>query len=190
VCLHPEKNFVGTFGVAQEGTVGRLIVGIDGDGAVSAYRFGSLSHVSSPCRWPLVRMRHREGNVLKDQAYDERLGASPLNPVECGFRVGRPLNRPNGATIPKTSWSSPSTVHRKDDKGCKDGPRLWLAFGDSSVLHPRCMLHSMATRWGHHPPASHGPPLCALRIAGRPGGVASCSRRVREAFPVQGVWEA
>jgi hypothetical protein len=59
-------------------------VEIDGDGAVFAYRFGSLAHVSSPCRWPLVRMRHREGNVLKDQAYGERLGASPLNLVECG----------------------------------------------------------------------------------------------------------
>src|SRR5262244_996676 len=28
-------------------------------------------------------MRHREGNVLKDQASCERLGASPLNSVEC-----------------------------------------------------------------------------------------------------------
>ena len=37
-------------GVAQEFSVGRLIVEIDGDGAVFAYRFGSLSHVSSPCR--------------------------------------------------------------------------------------------------------------------------------------------
>src|SRR5215467_5562804 len=37
-------------GVALEFSVGRLIVGIDGDGAVFAYRFGSLSHVSSPCR--------------------------------------------------------------------------------------------------------------------------------------------
>src|SRR5213080_168369 len=43
------------FGVAQEGKVGRLIVEIDGDGAVFASRFGTLSHVSSPCRWPLVR---------------------------------------------------------------------------------------------------------------------------------------
>src|SRR6266446_245105 len=39
------------------------------------------------CRWPLARMRHREGNVLKDQAYCERLGASPLNSGECGIRV-------------------------------------------------------------------------------------------------------
>ena len=29
-------------------------------------------------------MRHGEGNVLKDQVYCERLGASPLNSVECG----------------------------------------------------------------------------------------------------------
>ncbi len=73
------------FGVAQEGKVGRLIVEIDGDGAVFASRFGTLSHVSSPCRWPLVRMRHREGNVLKDQAYGERLGVSPLNSGECVY---------------------------------------------------------------------------------------------------------
>ena len=72
------------FGVAQERKVGRLIVEVDGDRAVLACRFGALSHVSSPCRWPLVRMRHREGNVLKYQAYCVRLGASPLNPMECG----------------------------------------------------------------------------------------------------------
>jgi hypothetical protein len=30
-------------------------------------------------------MRHREGNVLKDQASCERLGAPPLNSVECGL---------------------------------------------------------------------------------------------------------
>jgi len=34
-------------------------------------------------RWPLVRMRHHVGNVLKDQAYCERIEASPLNSVEC-----------------------------------------------------------------------------------------------------------
>src|SRR5437870_11783336 len=34
-------------------------------------------------RWPLVRREHREGNILKDQAYCERIGASPLNPLEC-----------------------------------------------------------------------------------------------------------
>jgi hypothetical protein len=56
----------------------------------------------------------------------------------------------------------------------------------SPALH--ATLHGQ--RWGHHPPARHGPPLCARRPAGWPGGVASCSRRVREAFPVQGVWEA
>jgi hypothetical protein len=41
----------------------------------------------------------------------------------------------------------------------------------------------MATRWGHHPPARHGPPLCARRPAGWPGGVVSgsgvCGRRFR-----------
>jgi hypothetical protein len=32
-------------------------------------------------------MSHREGNVLKDQAYYETIGASPLNPVECDIFV-------------------------------------------------------------------------------------------------------
>src|SRR6266849_3676970 len=56
------------FGVAQELSVGRLIVEIDGERAVVACRFGGVSHVSSPGQMPLARMRHREGNVLKDQA--------------------------------------------------------------------------------------------------------------------------
>src|SRR6266568_4349749 len=34
-------------------------------------------------RWPLAPMRHREGNVLKDQASCEKFRASPLNRVEC-----------------------------------------------------------------------------------------------------------
>ena len=79
-----EDEFDKRFGVAQERQVSRLIVEIDGDGAVFAWRFGGLSHVSSPCRWLLVKMRHREGNALKDQAYCERLGVPPLNSVECG----------------------------------------------------------------------------------------------------------
>jgi hypothetical protein len=53
--------------------VGGLIVEVDGEGAVFAGRFGGLSHVSSPLRWWLVRMRHREGNVLKDQTFYEKL---------------------------------------------------------------------------------------------------------------------
>jgi hypothetical protein len=53
------------FGVAQEGKVGRLIVEVDGDGAVFACRFGERSHVSSPCRGPSVQMRQCESNILK-----------------------------------------------------------------------------------------------------------------------------
>src|SRR5690349_15665474 len=30
-----------------------------------------------------MRMRHGEGNTLKDQAYCERIGTSPLNAMEC-----------------------------------------------------------------------------------------------------------
>jgi len=55
-------------GVAQERKVGRLIVEIDGDSAVVACRLSMLSHVSSPCRWHSVWLRHAEGNVLKNQA--------------------------------------------------------------------------------------------------------------------------
>ena len=52
------------FGVAQELSVGRLIMEIDGERAVVACRFGGLSHVSSPGQRPLARRRHGEGNVL------------------------------------------------------------------------------------------------------------------------------
>src|SRR5438270_10970855 len=34
-------------------------------------------------RWPGARMRHGEGNGLKDQAFGKRLRVSPLNRVEC-----------------------------------------------------------------------------------------------------------
>jgi hypothetical protein len=48
-----------------------------------AYRFGGVSHVSSPVQMPLAWKRHGEDNPLKDQAYCERLGGPPLNSVEC-----------------------------------------------------------------------------------------------------------
>src|SRR2546427_10832151 len=57
---------------------------VDGDRAVVAYRFGGVSHVSSPVQMPLAWSRHGEGNALKDQAYCERRGVPPLNSVECG----------------------------------------------------------------------------------------------------------
>jgi hypothetical protein len=59
-------------------------VEIDGEGAVLAFGFVGLWHVSSPFEWRWVEMRHREDNVLKDQADCERIGASPLNALECG----------------------------------------------------------------------------------------------------------
>src|SRR6266571_3115974 len=71
-------------GVGQEPKIGRLIVEIDGEGAVVTYRFGGVPHVSSPGQRPFAQMRHGEGNVLKDQMNCERLGSSPLNSVECG----------------------------------------------------------------------------------------------------------
>jgi hypothetical protein len=36
------------FGVVQQRKVGRLIVEVDGEGAVLSYGFGSIAHVSSP----------------------------------------------------------------------------------------------------------------------------------------------
>src|SRR4030095_12246029 len=42
----------------------------------------SISHPL--LRWPLVRMRHRVGNVLQGQGYCESIRASPHNPLECG----------------------------------------------------------------------------------------------------------
>src|SRR6266849_5919134 len=70
-------------GVGQEPKIGRLIVEIDGEGAVVTYRIGGVPHVSSPGQRPFAQMRHGEGNVLKDQMNCERLGSSPLNSVEC-----------------------------------------------------------------------------------------------------------
>lgn len=64
-----EDDLEERLGVAQEFSVGRLIVEIDGDGPVLACRFGGLSPRLPPWRWSLARMRHRDGNVLKDQAY-------------------------------------------------------------------------------------------------------------------------
>src|SRR6266446_6760554 len=71
-------------GIVQEPKIGRLIVEIDGEGAVVTYRFGGVSHVSSPGQRSFTQMRHREGNILKEQVYCERLGSSPLNSGECG----------------------------------------------------------------------------------------------------------
>ena len=79
-------------GVVKELVVRRFIVEINGDRAVFACHFGGLAHVSSPCRWLSVQRRHGEGNPLQEQAYGERIGASPLNPMECAwlnFEEGR-----------------------------------------------------------------------------------------------------
>src|SRR4029453_8988254 len=70
-------------GVVKELVLSRFIVEINGDRAVFACHFGGLAHVSSPCRWLSVQRRQGEGNPLQEQAYGERIGASPLNPMEC-----------------------------------------------------------------------------------------------------------
>jgi hypothetical protein len=58
-------------------------VEIDGDRAILAFGFVGLWHVSSPFVRGWVWMRHRVGNILKDQAYCEKIGALPRNSVEC-----------------------------------------------------------------------------------------------------------
>jgi len=63
--------------------VGGLIVDIDGDRAILSGRCGGPGHVSSPCGWQSVWMRHGVGNILKDQAYCEKIGALPHNSVAC-----------------------------------------------------------------------------------------------------------
>jgi hypothetical protein len=79
-----EDELAKRFGVGYEGTVGRLIGEIDGEGTVMAGRFGGRSHVSSPGRWLSVKMRHRERNVWKAQASYESVTPLPHNPLECG----------------------------------------------------------------------------------------------------------
>jgi hypothetical protein len=80
------------FAITEQREVGGLIVEIGGEGAVLAFGFVGLWHVSSPFVWRWVGMRHREDNVLKDQANCERIGASPLNALECDFFYsGSPL---------------------------------------------------------------------------------------------------
>src|SRR5712691_1133339 len=81
--LKAEDELDERVGVVQEPKIGRLIVEIDGEGAVVTYRFGGVPHVSSPGQRPFTQMRHREGNILKEQVYCERLGSSPLNSGEC-----------------------------------------------------------------------------------------------------------
>src|SRR5215471_9379961 len=69
---------------------------------VRFWRVGlALCSTSHPrLKWPLVRMRHRGGNVLRDQAFYERLRASPLNPMESG------------------------TIHPLGIQGCRSGQQL------------------------------------------------------------------
>src|SRR5712691_1819964 len=81
-------------GVVKELVVSRFIVEINGDRAVFACHFGGLAHVSSPCRWLSVQRRHGEGNPLQEQAYGERIGASPLNPLECDGLCGADQSQP------------------------------------------------------------------------------------------------
>ena len=63
-----QETFEERFAIMKQVIVGRFIVEIDGDSAVVACRLSMLSHVSSPCRWHSVWLRHAEGNVLKNQA--------------------------------------------------------------------------------------------------------------------------
>jgi hypothetical protein len=70
-----KNEFDKCLAIVNQLEVGGFIVEVDREGAVFAWWFGGLFHVSAPFGWGLVRMRHREGKVLKDQASCERLGA-------------------------------------------------------------------------------------------------------------------
>jgi hypothetical protein len=50
------------FAICEQVEVGGFIVEVDGEGAVLAFGFGGLCHVSSPYRRWWVRMRHSERN--------------------------------------------------------------------------------------------------------------------------------
>jgi hypothetical protein len=138
-----------------------------------------------------VSQRHHQRRLAARLVYDEayatrmpEIGAPLAAFAWADFSTGRtapPSRKPRGLRPALSTGKLP---------GVQGRTTAVAGFGGASVLHPCCMLHSMATRWGHPPPARHGSLLCALRITRWPGGVASGSRRVREAFPVQGVWEA
>ena len=97
-------------GVVKELVVRRFIVEINGDRAVFACHFGGLAHVSSPCRWLSVQRRHGEGNPWQEQAHGERIGASPLNPMECGI-----LHRSRGPKTHQQIWKA--WRYRQDLRG-------------------------------------------------------------------------
>jgi hypothetical protein len=61
--------------------VGGWLLEIDRDGTVLAGRFSALSHVSSSVEMAVGADETSWGNVLRDQAFYERLRASPLNPM-------------------------------------------------------------------------------------------------------------
>jgi hypothetical protein len=69
------------FAIVEQLEVGGFIMEIDGEGAILAFGFVGLWHVSSPFVRGWVRMRHRAGNMLKDQSDCERIGTLPLNPL-------------------------------------------------------------------------------------------------------------
>jgi len=71
-------------GGAEAGNVARLLVEVDGQGAVCARRCGARSQVSSPGRWPSVQMRPRDGHTLTSHAEGEGLTILPRHPMECG----------------------------------------------------------------------------------------------------------
>src|SRR5439155_11806264 len=71
--------------------VGGWLLEIDRDGTVLAGRFSALSHVSSSVEMAVGADETSWGNVLRDQAFYERLRASPLNPMESGLHNGSDL---------------------------------------------------------------------------------------------------
>src|SRR5262245_5449953 len=82
-------------------------------------------------RWPLVRMRHRVGNVLKDQDYCESIGASPRNSVEC--ELGDDSDNTTASNSTPTGDPDAWQTHR-----APSAPDLWRGFCRRfvSLAHP------------------------------------------------------
>jgi hypothetical protein len=157
----------------------------------------SVVRRASPGQVPVALRRHR-GVACRGRCAEQRHARARHRTASRAFRAlsclrdsrcsmegdGRCRQSPNTGTLRRARGGS------SESDGRILPPKANCTTESSSVFHPGCMLHSIATRWGDHRPSGHRHLLCALRIAGWPGGVASGSRRVREVFPVQGVWEA
>src|SRR5262249_51201692 len=121
-------------------------------------------------------MRHREGNMLKWQAYGERIRVSPLNPGECEKSVSawllcrrffdtRPCWSSQGATI--------RLIRVSGSRGGHDLAEVSLSNCRRRASHPRFVPRSgisplwNATIWGHEKAQTSGPEMVQKRFCFR-----------------------